>query len=70
MYMICFLGIFVWFFGGYSSVEGCVEVFMNNVWGIICDVGWDLVDMCIVCNILFGYRYMYLLIGMNLIVCY
>nr|XP_034333604.1 scavenger receptor cysteine-rich type 1 protein M130-like isoform X7 [Crassostrea gigas] len=43
--------------GGYSNKEGRVEVFMNNVWGTICDAGWDSVDTRIVCNTLFGYSY-------------
>uniref|UniRef100_K1PUY0 Deleted in malignant brain tumors 1 protein n=1 Tax=Magallana gigas TaxID=29159 RepID=K1PUY0_MAGGI len=43
--------------GGYNNEEGRVEVFMNNVWGTICDAGWDSVDSRIVCHTLFGYSY-------------
>lgn len=62
VYTACFPGIPVRLSGGYSNEEeGRVEVFMNNVWGTICDAGWDSVDTRIVCNTLFGYRYIFLL---------
>lgn len=43
--------------GGYSNVEGRVEVFMNNVWGTICEAEWGSVDSRVVCQTLFGYSY-------------
>lgn len=70
MCMICFPGIPVRLTGGLSNVEGRVEVFQNNVWGTICDSGWDSVNSRVVCQTLFGDGYMYLFIGMYLIVCH
>lgn len=43
--------------GGLSNVEGRVEVFQNNVWGTICDSGWDSVNSRVVCQTLFGDGY-------------
>lgn len=50
-----FPGIPVRFSGGYSNVEGRVEVFLNNIWGTICDAGWDSLDSRVVCQTLLGY---------------
>lgn len=54
MYSTCFPGIPVRLSGGYNNVEGRVEVFLNNVWGTICNAGWGSMDSRVVCHTLFG----------------
>ena len=36
--------------GGVKSNEGRVELCINNVWGSICDYGWNTNDAAVVCN--------------------
>ena len=35
---------------GYSKYEGRVEVFINGIWGSICDNGWSLPEADVVCR--------------------
>lgn len=35
--------------GGANEMEGRVEVCNNNMWGTICDYGWDLNDARVAC---------------------
>lgn len=30
--------------------EGCVEIFYDNKWGMICDDFWDINDVRVVCR--------------------
>ena len=36
--------------GGSNEYEGRVEICMNEVWGSICDNGWDSTDASVVCK--------------------
>ena len=40
---------------GLTSNQGRVEICINNVWGTVCDRGWDTLDGNIVCKQL-GYQ--------------
>ena len=36
--------------GGQSSAEGTVEICYSEVWGSVCDDGWDENDAAVVCQ--------------------
>lgn len=55
-FVYLFLDFFVnvWFVGGRIFNKGCVEVYYNGYWGMVCSNGWDILDVIVVCRML-GY---------------
>lgn len=49
------------FVGGNDILEGRLEIFYNNEWGIVCDDLWDSKDVFVVCFMLGYLRYLYIL---------
>lgn len=37
---------------GLSSREGCVEVFYNGEWGIVCDDDFDKLEVDVICRMM------------------
>ena len=35
---------------GRSAAEGRVEICINNIWGSVCDAGWNNYDAGVVCH--------------------
>lgn len=44
--------IFVRFIGTGQHNEGLVEVYVNGVWGTICDDGWTNTDAGVICSMM------------------
>ena len=36
--------------GGASDSEGTVEVCLDNLWGLVAEAGWSLIDAQIICK--------------------
>lgn len=42
--------VLVWLSNGFDYFEGVLEIFYDGVWGIVCDDGWDVKEILVVCR--------------------
>lgn len=60
MVFFYFLGIIeslVCFVGGLIFYEGCLEIFYEGRWGMVCNNGFDVIVVKIICNSIGYLRY-------------
>ena len=51
---LCRISIALRLAGGSTPYEGRVEIFHNNIWGIVCDDYWTITEANVVCRQLFS----------------
>lgn len=49
LYVLCVTGVPIRL-AGTTQLSGRVEIYYNNIWGTVCDNGWDLNDANVVCR--------------------